>query len=446
MIAGSRITLWGTARAVLTMLGAVVGGLGPPFLARAQGPDLGLAYITPFPERDVYRVTVIGDSLAEGLADGLQEAFSGDTSIAFAKKARGRTSLARPDTFDWGRASAGLVGKDTPHVVVVMFGVAESQQIRNGRKRVAMDSPDWRREYGLLVDSVVAPLRKANIAVYWIGVPIQRHSKAIEEGVAINNVIRERVYQAGGRFIDSWNGFADANGQFSQYGPDVAGKIRLLRDKDGIHFTGAGYGKLAHFLERELRRDISLAKAERSVPLVGTEQEQRRIRADAASRSDGADWTAPKEPASPSPGGSQARARAAAHASTKGAPPAPAVQGLKADNVRLVVTLDGDKDGQKITLDLVRPAIPAQVIAHVTRRGDPQRPTVVGESLVSETQGGLTLIGSVVTDAEGSGRSRGRVAPTSTPHYKVLVKGEAMPAKPGRADDFRWPPRDAPGG
>jgi hypothetical protein len=26
------------------------------------------------------------------------------------------------------------------------------------------------------------------------------------------------------------------------------------------------------------------------------------------------------------------------------------------------------------------------------------------------------------------------------PYYKVLIKGEQLPAKAGRADDFAWPP------
>jgi hypothetical protein len=28
---------------------------------------------------------------------------------------------------------------------------------------------------------------------------------------------------------------------------------------------------------------------------------------------------------------------------------------------------------------------------------------------------------------------------TQSPYYKVLVKGEALPPKTGRADDFTWP-------
>ena len=40
----------------------------------------------------------------------------------------------------------------------------------------------------------------------------------------------------------------------SPQGPDFEGQIRRLRAGDGVHFTKAGARKLAHYLEREIRR------------------------------------------------------------------------------------------------------------------------------------------------------------------------------------------------
>jgi hypothetical protein len=31
------------------------------------------------------------------------------------------------------------------------------------------------------------------------------------------------------------------------------------------------------------------------------------------------------------------------------------------------------------------------------------------------------------------------MSPTQSPYFRVLEKGERMPSKPGRADDFAWP-------
>ncbi|MEA2951025.1 MAG: uncharacterized protein QOJ96_545, partial [Alphaproteobacteria bacterium] len=47
------------------------------------------------------------------------------------------------------------------------------------------------------------------------------------------------------------------SGKFAPQGPDVEGQIRRLRTGDGVHFTKAGARKLAHYVEREIRRVMS---------------------------------------------------------------------------------------------------------------------------------------------------------------------------------------------
>ena len=54
-----------------------------------------------------------------------------------------------------------------------------------------------------------------------------------------------------------WDGFVDESGRYTVEGPDFEGQIRRLRSADGVHFTKAGAIKLAHYVERELRRALS---------------------------------------------------------------------------------------------------------------------------------------------------------------------------------------------
>ena len=56
-------------------------------------------------------------------------------------------------------------------------------------------------------------------------------------------------------------------------GPDFEGQTRRLRTSDGVHFTKAGARKLAHYLEREIRRvmppgsePVALPPSEPQVP------------------------------------------------------------------------------------------------------------------------------------------------------------------------------------
>ena len=57
----------------------------------------------------------------------------------------------------------------------------------------------------------------------------------------------------------------------------MSGQPKRLRADDGVHFTMRGYLKLANFVEQELRKDLTLAKEERNIPLAGSEDEQDKV-------------------------------------------------------------------------------------------------------------------------------------------------------------------------
>src|SRR4029079_9174900 len=72
-------------------------------------------------------------------------------------------------------------------------------------------------------------------------------------------------------------GFTDETGHYSAYGPDMTRQVRRLRADDGKNFTMRGSLKLAHFAEKEIRKDLNLAKLERNIPLAGSEDEQSKV-------------------------------------------------------------------------------------------------------------------------------------------------------------------------
>jgi hypothetical protein len=282
-------------------------------------------------------------------------------------------------------------------------------------------------------------LKKRNIAVYWVGLPNVRRNDANQDAQMMNDLLRERIYLNGMKYIDAYAGFIDETGGFSAHGPDVTGKIRLLREGDGVYFTADGNRKLAHFVERDLRRDITQAKAERAIPLAGSEAEQAKINPDkekiaAAAQSAAAQAAKPGQSA-PAP--------------TTGAAPAVPVPDpngdQKADNGKINLRMVSPAGREEVvTLDIVRPAIPASVVALVTRRESPDRPSQLGEAIVEQIPGGLTVMNTVAL-ASVTGASGGRrgLAPAQTPYFRVLFKGERLPPKRGRADDTSWPRPEA---
>ena len=73
----------------------------------------------------------------------------------------------------------------------------------------------------------------------------------------LNDLFRARAERAGVNYIDVWDGFVDEAGKYSNFGPDYEGQMRRLRSDDGVYFTKSGARKLAHYVEREIRRYMS---------------------------------------------------------------------------------------------------------------------------------------------------------------------------------------------
>ena len=140
--------------------------------------------------------------------------------------------------------------------------------------------------------------------------------------------------------------------------------------------------------------------------------------------------------------------------------PLPAANAVAADGARDQKLETGKVDisvpgaegtEQVVTVEIVRPAIPASVVALVTRKTSDDKAAQMGDVLVDQIPGGLTVMSSIVPP-RGSDGSRRRMSPTQSPYFRVLEKGERLPveARPGRrlrlaasADDGRSAQRAA---
>jgi hypothetical protein len=424
---------------VLALAGATV--------ARAQDEGSGASFVSPFPKGDIYRVQVIGDDLAEGLLYGMTEAFAGDAKVEVLKKNISINGLMRPDFEDRLSDLQSGLAPDPAEIAVVMVGAWDRTPGKNAAgKRLQVGTAEWRAEYAARADRLIKALKQSNMAVYWVGLPNVRRPDFDEDAKMMNEILRERIYLNSLKYVDAYAGFADEQGGYSAYGPDLTGKMRLLREGDGVYFTAAGNRKLAHFVEKEIRRDVTQAKTERNVPLAGSEAEQAKIRPVNAA-------VAPKDPNAPAPASPQTPAQTKAPG-TAAAPgwspvttPAASAEQIpveqKADNGKISLKLISQTGAEEVvTLDIVRPAIPASVVALVTRRESPDKPSQMGHSLVDQVSGGLTMMSSI-TPSAALGNGRG-LSPTQSPYYRVLMKGERLTPKKGRADDFTWPRAEVP--
>lgn len=317
-------------------------------------------------------VKVLGNSLAEMLADGLAAQFADRPDIAVKSQTKPSSGLVRDDYFDWPKAAADLVASgEQLDAVVIMLGANDRQALRIGEDSFDIRSDEWREAYVKRTDAMLAPFKAKGTKVFFVGLPPMKNERMTADVVWFNEIFRERAEAAGATYVDIWDGFVDGDGAYSSAGPDLNGRVTKLRAGDGIHFTKAGQQLAAHYVERDLRRVLGQAPVaatpSASVPLAGGD------------------------------GGRSA------------------VSGAS------VSTLGPD--------DVVTPGEEDEVAQPEKPEFGPVLPLDQAES----SPGGV-LIG----EGPAVPPSPGAPAPDPTV-VRVLSRGEAIPSKEGRADDFRWP-------
>jgi hypothetical protein len=260
-------------------------------------------------------VLVLGDSMADWLAYGLEDALSDSPELGVVRKHRTVGGLVRYDSrnesLDWAQAAREAIAVTKPKFIVMMVGLHDRQTIRvrplpqsvplpppeppnsagsapapdaaaakTDGPQAERPSPEppsivapepklpartaiqtfefrteqWAEQYSKRIDATIAALKGSGVPVFWVGLPAIRGPKSTGDMQYLDELFRTRVEKAGVTYIDVWDGFVDENGRFVAYGPDFEGQTRRLRAGDGMHFTKAGARKLAHFVEREIRR------------------------------------------------------------------------------------------------------------------------------------------------------------------------------------------------
>ncbi len=251
-------------------------------------------------------IVVMGDGMADWLAYGLEDAFADEPEVAIDRQAKYNSGLLRYDVkgdLDWWHVARDILTREKANYVVMMLGVSDRENIREKdlakeaekqkaetpqgddkaaqgeknadnpeRQKVAAPEPkakkpptgtvefrsdQWAAIYSRRIDETIAALKNKGVPVFWVGLPSIRGTKSIADAMYLNNLYRARAERAGIVYIDVWDGFVDDAGKYSNFGPDYEGQMRRLRSGDGVYFTKYGARKLAHYVEREIRRYMS---------------------------------------------------------------------------------------------------------------------------------------------------------------------------------------------
>ncbi len=275
-------------------------------------------------------VVVMGDSMADWLSYGLEDAFSDSPEIGIVRRIKPYSGLLQYDAkgdLDWWHAAHDILAQEKADYVVMMLGLADRQDIREkdlakeaarkakdqqtkndseikgtqnpagadnkdgnaaptpdndkkGNGVVEFRSEQWEKIYSRRIDETIAALKSKGVPVVWVGLPSIRGTRSTADAAYLNDLYRSRAERAGIVYIDLWDGFVDESGKYSNYGPDYEGQTRRLRSSDGVFFTKYGALKLAHYVERELQRFMSnrTTVALPSGPVEPAPEEKRAVR------------------------------------------------------------------------------------------------------------------------------------------------------------------------
>ncbi|WP_158284807.1 SGNH/GDSL hydrolase family protein [Oricola cellulosilytica] len=211
-------------------------------------------------------VLVVGDFIAGGLAQGLEEAFADVAGVRIVSRANGSSGFVRDDFYDWPASVGAIIEEVSPAVVVVMIGSNDRQAMRVGGRSEEVRTGAWDREYISRVNSFAAAVQATNTPLVWVGGPPFRFKSMSADILAFNEFYRDAATAVGGTFVDIWDGFVDEDGAFVASGSGVSGQTVRLRASDGINFTKDGKRKLAFYVERQIRQMLGDAAS----PLLTT--------------------------------------------------------------------------------------------------------------------------------------------------------------------------------
>ncbi|MER9909590.1 DUF459 domain-containing protein [Mesorhizobium sp. M0050] len=208
---------------------------------------------------DARVILVIGDFMANGLAEGLETAFADTANVRIVERANGSSGFVRDDVYNWPEQVKSLVETEKPSVVVVMLGSNDRQQMRVNDVREQPRSENWTKEYERRTEALGKALAATKVPYLWVGMPAFKTPKMTSDMLAFNDIYHSAAEKNGGEFVDVWDGFVDENGAFVSTGPDINGQAVRLRSDDGINVSKAGKRKLAFYTEKPLAKILGLA-------------------------------------------------------------------------------------------------------------------------------------------------------------------------------------------
>jgi hypothetical protein len=200
-------------------------------------------------------IAVIGDSLAMGVWAAIYRRLRPFQHFTVHNEAVTSGGLT---AYDWQKKVKRLLKKHHVHIAVIVLGTNDGKVLlQNGKKRrISYKSEPWKEAYVQRIHNLMRLLDTRKVPTYWVGLPVMRRENMKDQVVMLNHFYEESApLFAAVRFLPTRSLTVNEEGKYSAY-LKVDGRKRLIRARDGIHFTVRGYDILADYTLKNIFDDF----------------------------------------------------------------------------------------------------------------------------------------------------------------------------------------------
>jgi uncharacterized protein len=209
-------------------------------------------------EDGIYRILVIGDGLAGGLGNGMARMSIADTRFEIANRFNEFASLMRPTNYDWPEAISKIAVVKPYDAAVILMGVNDRQDWRNGNIRYPFNTPQWIAAYEQQLDRLLDSVKAGGMKIYWVAMPPFADSGFESDMQILAAIHKKHVEAKGGVVLDVRSSLLGPDGKYTDRGLDENDVERRIRESDGITFFKQGNNRFGILVMAALKAEETL--------------------------------------------------------------------------------------------------------------------------------------------------------------------------------------------
>jgi len=247
-----RVLLAGFLIAELLIVGLLIVGLGAWQACAQIAEDKGLLVTAQSQTPERLTLAAIGDSLGDGLWEGLYRRLHGDKRYVVFRGAKHSVGFTGSDMTEQIDAAFAAGPVDA---LVIMIGANDDRRsfFVNGKSMALFGTKQWIELYRGRIDNFMDRAGGSNVPLVWVLLPVMRTPEGTAAALLINDIVTQAAQpRSFVTLVSTWSITADDKGAYMAYFNDLRGKKRLMRHADGLHFTEPGYELLGNITLNKL--------------------------------------------------------------------------------------------------------------------------------------------------------------------------------------------------